>query len=295
MMPEEPTRRLATAYHRAMRRSAPPDASPPPAVLRAFALSGAAEALDGWESVAWRVGGVVLKRVDVSPAQLEWQASLFDWLQRIDSFRVPRAVRAGGGALAVDGWYATTYLSGRHEAGRWVDIVEVGDAFHSAVSSVRRPSFLDDRTDPWSIGDRVAWGELPLDDVPETKHLERLVANLGPIDAPAQLIHGDLTGNVLFDEGLPPAVLDLSPYFRPAGFASAIVVADALVWEGADASILRSFAHQRDFPQYLLRALIYRTVTDRLFRLDQPIRPDDDDPYLSAVDLAIRAANSFPG
>jgi uncharacterized protein (TIGR02569 family) len=120
----------------------------------------------------------------------------------------------------------------------------------------------------------------------------RLVAALRPLEAPSQLIHGDLTGNVLFDDQLAPAVIDFSPYWRPAAFASAIVVADALVWEGADDGILGAVAHLPDFAQYLLRALIYRAVTDRLFRLDEPIRPDGADPYLPAVELACRLAAS---
>jgi uncharacterized protein (TIGR02569 family) len=116
------------------------------------------------------------------------------------------------------------------------------------------------------------------------------VDHLRPITAPSQVIHGDLTGTVLFDDELPPAVIDLSPYFRPPAFASAVVVADALVWESADASLLGALDRDADFPQYLLRALIYRAVTDRLFRLDQPLRSDSDDPYRSAADLAIAAS-----
>lgn len=108
--------------------------------------------------------------------------------------------------------------------------------------------------------------------------------------APSQLVHGDLTGNVLFAEGLLPAVIDFSPYWRPIGYAAGIVVADALVWEGADETLLAAVEHVDDFPQYLLRALVYRAVTDRLFRLDEPPRPDADDPYLPAVELACRLA-----
>jgi len=101
---------------------------------------------------------------------------------------------------------------------------------------------------------------------------------------------GDLTGNVLFSDGLPPAVIDFSPYWRPIAFASAVVVADALVWEGADENLVEAVAHIERFDQFLLRALIYRAVTDRLFRQDQPIRPDAADPYLRAVELACRLA-----
>lgn len=103
-------------------------------------------------------------------------------------------------------------------------------------------------------------------------------------------MHGDLTGNVLFADGLAPAIIDFSPYWRPAPFASAVVVADALLWEGADERLLRAFESEPDFAQYLLRALIYRAVADRLARLDWPLRGDDDDPFLPIVGLVLRAA-----
>lgn len=48
------------------------------------------------------------------------------------------------------------------------------------------------------------------------------------------------------------------PYWRPTEFGSAIVVADALNWEGASLE-LADVVH----PQYLLRALVYRAVTSR--------------------------------
>ena len=104
------------------------------------------------------------------------------------------------------------------------------------------------------------------------------------------MIHGDLTANVLSDDRLPPAVIDLARYWRSTAFASAIVVADALVWEGAEEGILDAVSHIADFDQYLLPALIYRAVTDRLFRTDEPVRPDDADPYLPAVEFACRLA-----
>jgi hypothetical protein len=59
---------------------------------------------------------------------------------------------------------------------------------------------------------------------------------------------------------------------------------------GAAESVLAAVAHVERFEQFLLRALIYRAVTDRLFREHEPIRPDDVDPYLPAVELALRLA-----
>ena len=53
----------------------------------------------------------------------------------------------------------------------------------------------------------------------------------------------------------------MSAYWRPAAYACAIIIADALVWEGADTSILAAVRHIDGFGQYLLRALIFGAVT----------------------------------
>ena len=247
-------------------------------------------ALAGGQETTWRSGDVVLKPLDLEEADLAWQAKLFDSLP-CDGFRVARSLRAADGSLVVEGWCAAEALAGCHEERRWADVIAVGGRFHAAFANARRPDFLDRRSDRWTVSDRVAWGELPPDEYMHVKHLPRLLAALRPLAAPSQLIHGDLTGNVLFADGLPPAVIDFVPYWRPPAFASAIVVADALVWEGADESVLEAVAGVDDFPQYLLRALVFRAVTDRLFRLDEPLRPEYADPYLPAVELACRLAD----
>jgi uncharacterized protein (TIGR02569 family) len=245
--------------------------------------------LGGGQETAWRSGDVVLKPLDMAEAELAWQAEVLGALD-CDGFRVARPLQAADGSLVVDGWCAWEALEGRHEGRRWADIVSVGTSFHAALANLPRPGFIEERSDPWSIGDRVAWGELPATDFAHVKHVPRLVAALRPLAAPSQLVHGDLTGNVLFADGLPPGVIDFVPYWRPPAFAAAIVVADALVWEGADESLLAAVPHADDFPQYLVRALVFRAVTDRLFRLDEPLRLDDSDPYLPAVELACRLA-----
>jgi len=172
----------------------------------------------------------------------------------------PRSESAVGGELVVDGWTAWPYLVGEHRDGRWPEIIAVGDRFHRAIAGLARPAFVAARTSPWAIGDRVAWGELPIDPYRDVPHVAHIADRLAPVDARSQLIQGDLTGNVLFADELPPAVIDLSLYWRPTAFATAIVVADALVWEGADESLIESAAEVDDFSQVLLRALLYRLV-----------------------------------
>jgi uncharacterized protein (TIGR02569 family) len=262
---------------------------PPDRVLTAFGCRVEPVPLPGGEGRTWRAGEIVLKPVD-EEGEAAWVAELLSTL-RADGFRVPRPIRAGDGRWVVDGWTAWQRVEGEHEP-RWGDVIRAGEAFHRALEGVPRPTFLDRRTNQWATGDRVAWGELPLDDYVHMKHLPELAAALRPLDLPAQLIHGDLTGNVLFAPGLPPAVIDFSPYWRPPAFASAIVVADALVWEGADESVLHEVAHVEHFDQLFVRALIYRKVTDRIARAGEPERDDDADPYLPIVRLARRLSGA---
>jgi uncharacterized protein (TIGR02569 family) len=270
---------------------ADPSESPPdPATVAAFGLHGAPHPLDGGQRTTWRIGDAVLKPIDTAPAVLEWQWHLLSGMDDRSDFRVAPPRRALTGELVVDGWTAWRFEPGRPVPGRWPDIIELSRLFHLAVREVGRPDFLDGRTDRWAVGDRVAWGECAAEQLGAVKHLSALIAACRPVRAPSQLIHGDLSGNVLFADGLPPVVLDLSPYWRPARFAAAIVVADALVFEGAEVGLADQLPGGPDAAQYLLRALIFRVVADQLARPESAHRPDETDPYRPAVELALRLA-----
>jgi uncharacterized protein (TIGR02569 family) len=255
---------------------------PPASVLAAFGAAGVPEPLAGGQGSSWRVGDLVLKPLDMSEQELRWLEVVLGAI-RCDGFRVAPPLRARDGSPVVEGWTAWRAVEGGHEERRWPEIVAVGERFHAALAGFERPAFIDRRTNPWAIGERVAWGELPAASF-EVEHLPRLAAALRPVTAPSQLVHTDLTGNVLFHDRLPPAVIDFSASWRPTAYASAVVVADALVWEGADDSLLDAVAHVEHFEQFLLRALIFRAVVSHLFRTDE------GDPYLPAVELACRLA-----
>lgn len=240
--------------------------------------------LGGGRGLAWRAGEVVLKPADESDAALAWQARVLAHV-RPDGVRVARPLPAIGGAFIVDGWCASTFCVGRHEPGRWLEIIEAGRRLHRALTPVARPGFLDSRTDPWAVADRAAWGDIPLGPYRAAPHVGRLESRLARVRAPSQVIHGDLTGNVLFADPLPPAVIDLSAYWRPAEFATAIVVADAIVWERADVAGLTPLFAIADFGQLFARALLFRIVTDDM--TDPGSASDRAGAYARAVDLAV--------
>lgn len=235
---------------------------PPPAVLDAFGLHGTPEPLTGGQGLSVRVGGAVLKPAEGAEGESEWAASLLEGLPRGAGFRVPRPLRSAAGAGVVDGWTAAEFMEGRSgPGGRWPGVVAVGRAFHVAVRDQPRPDFLDRRTHPWAVADRVAWGEEEGDVVPElAEPLGRLLSLRRPVEAVAQLVHGDLTGNVLFAPGRDPVVIDLSPYWRPPLYAEAVIIADGLLWYEPGPDLLTGGGGDPRWRQMLIRALIFRLV-----------------------------------
>lgn len=270
-----------------MRRPSPP----PAAVLHAFGATDPPALLPGGIGATWRSGGVVLKRSGDTLAWAEWEARVLSAV-RTDRVRVPQPRRAIDGAYVVDGWMARDFVAGSHHRRRWPEIIEAGDAVHAALAaipdSVARPP-TGARDDPWSIADRVAWDEQPVPPVMALgdPSLIGLLDARRPVAARRQLVHGDLTGNVLFAEGMPPAVIDFSPYWRPAAYAIGVVVADAVVWEGADLTLVDHVAGRSEMGQCLVRALIFRHVTALLLAGRLPAG-DAAQRYASLAEAAIR-------
>jgi uncharacterized protein (TIGR02569 family) len=207
-----------------------------------------------------RVGAAVLKPADDGP-EARWTAELLTEV-RPDGFRLARPLRALDGRWVVDGWSAARFVEGEPgPAGRWGELLAAARALHVALSLVPPPDFLRSRTHRWAVADRVAWAEGSVTPRPEVAPLlSRLESVRLPVIASCQLVHGDLSGNVLFADGQPPAVIDFSPYWRPAAYADAIVAVDGLLWYGAGPDLLALAESSPDFPQLLVRALIFRLV-----------------------------------
>jgi len=259
--------------------------APPPAVLDAFGLAGEPALMSGGMGRTWRVGDVVLKPVE-DVVEHAWVAEVYDaW--RSDAVRVPEPLRVDD-RWSVAGWGAHRLVPGETaHAGDDPDWFRgVHEAFHDAVSELARPSFLDDRVDAWSFGDRVAWDGLEPEGSPETLALlDRAVSRLEPVDLPAQVVHGDLGGNVLRDGGRA-GVIDWPAYHRPRAWALAVVATDAVCWERADPALLDRWWTD-DWPQLLLRAVVYRLAT-RGHNETAGIRPVGSDGYVAEDSRILR-------
>ena len=232
----------------------------PPAiqVLNAFCLTG--DVAPTHTRDVWRVGSVALKQVD-HQAAAEWVCELLTGRDAAPDFRVPTPIVAVDGRWVVDGWTASTWIPGKEDGSRWQDLLDTAGRFHGWLSDLERPAWLDNIDDPWRTSDRMAWDEQPVAVRSEFVSLAESLASMRrPMAAASQLVHGDLTGNVLFSEGLAPGIIDLSLYWRPPGYAAAIVAVDCFEWEGVGAEVLDHVAATTDGDQLLVRAAMFRII-----------------------------------
>ncbi len=256
---------------------------PPEHVLSAFGLSGVGPVPLGaaWEG-GWRCGEVVLSMV-AENARAAWSARVRETLF-VDGVRLARPVRSTDGRYVVSGWRADTFVAGQPEP-RHDEVVSAAVRLHEATGKLERPRFLTQGpTAPWAdvdvfiAADRAAWEERPLQSVPAaartaspTADGQRSVELIGqlatlrrPTKSPNQLVDGDLYGTVLFAGAAAPGITDITPYWRPASWAAGVVVVDALSWGEADEGLIDRWNALPEWPQMLLRALMFRLAVHAL-------------------------------
>lgn len=256
---------------------------PPEQVLTTFGLTAHPPiAMEGTGVAGWRVGEVVLTMVP-DHARAAWSAGTRENLY-VEGLRIARPLRASDGRYVVSGWRADTYVAGMPEP-RYDEVLAVADRLHEAIAGLERPRFLlqppappFSDVDVFTAADRAAWEEVPLRSaraggmpVPDSADAEQSIAALKtlaglrrPVDAPSQVVHGDLFGTVLFAGAAAPAITDIVPYWRPAAWASAVIVVDALAWGGADDDLIERWSHLDQWPQMLLRATMFRLAVHTL-------------------------------
>lgn len=236
------------------------------AILDQFNLKGNVQALPGGTRTAFKVGDVVLKQVHAESLENNHSPALAAWIAEFSAtlpqtgFRIPRPVPTRQGEwITKNGWTAWTYLTGRHA--RPVDIkacIDAIRALHEALKGIPQHPLMVINSTPWGLAHRWCWGDKPEDIQPQ---LQPLVYRLYRIRTPLpalemQLIHGDLSAeNILVAPDLPPAILDLSPFWGTPDFALAIF-ANFIGPRQGDLSVLEYFKHIPHFDQLLVRAAI---------------------------------------
>lgn len=176
--------------------------------------------------------------------------------------RIAMPVPARDGSWVIDGWGATRYEPGTRQLTDLTAVRAVGAVLHAELARAVRSWTGGPREDRWAAAERIAFDEAPAPDTMEPLLAalvqDREAAPLGP----AQLVHGDLAGNVLIDPHGAPVVVDVSPYWRPALWADAVVVLDCVMAWDADPHVLDEWVVGAR-RQAMVRAAIFRILSDQ--------------------------------
>ncbi len=242
---------------------------PPNAVLGAFKLEGKVRFLSGGQGRTYLVDDTVLKYYPYTEEEeLTWIAGLVDRLNPTN-FRLQKFIKTDKENYLFNNWGAHKFLEGEMLEGTEHLAIkrEVLQDFHRAIQNEPFPQYMIKRTDPWAVADKMVWGEKPIECHKRIMNeIEQLIDFIEPLNLPFQLIQGD-PSNILFSNKEPPAVIDLSLYFRPANFPLAILAADNMCcWCKGECYCLVAqeiyimFSDIPFFDQLLLRAVLRRAL-----------------------------------
>jgi len=227
-------------------------------VLKQFGIDGEIIFLPGGEERTYRVGNIVLKHLYKDT--LEYSLQISEWFSKIkeDGFRIPRPILTIDGKWVTENrWSAWTFLEGNHDYNDHIKkTIDAIIAFHKALKGLPKPKFLEIVDSPYIKADKYAWENIPNQIHSDVKEMvQKLYKVRKSVDGlENQLIHGDLNpDNILISDTLPPAIIDIAPYWRPVEFALAVYAYWIGPWRD-DKEVLKYFSEVKEFNQMLVRA-----------------------------------------
>ncbi len=257
-------------------------------IARQFGAPGRPERLPGGQGQSWKVGtdsGAIVVKPAPHPDEAQWTGPILSEAIFAPDVRVPRPIATGKGEWIEQDHVAWTWLDGGAMSGRYIQKIAAARAFHIGLRSLCRPNFMDRRNDPWAMADRVAWGEAPADyDAGSMAALAPVLEMIAdtplPRDCKEQVVHGDLSGNYVFADGHAPGIIDITPYWRPEGFAEAVIWVDA-IW-------FSESAQPEHFDQVGMRAYVLRALARRIAE-----QPEQVKAGMKSADEASRFVNTL--
>lgn len=257
-------------------------------ILERFNIADEPILIKGGQGTTWKAGKFILKPIS-SEEEVDWCATTIEKLPR-DFFRIPKYLKTTDGKYSIDGWCALEFIEGEHMKDCWEEKVVVCKGFNNLLVDLLKPDFIEKRTNPWAIADKMVFEEIPLNYDPRlAEYVIEIKKYLKPIDMEEQIIHGDITGNMLFADGELPGIIDFTPNWKSKEYALAILVVDAITWEGADETIFKLVSNEQDIFQLLLRAAFFRAlVTSEFFRQFGNDRISEIDVHTRTLEMIIK-------
>jgi hypothetical protein len=121
---------------------------------------------------------------------------------------------------------------------------------------------------PWTIAQHIAFGKHPWEADQRIATLLRSFSSLNRASLDTwQIVHADIAGNFLLEQGKAPAIIDLTLKWSPAGFAEAVMAVDVSVWEGVPLQKVLPLLHPQEAKFVPLAAMRRILEMDTLCRI----------------------------
>lgn len=258
---------------------------PPPTKLTALAFGSMEEPvlLGGGQNTSYVSGNIVLKPAG-SENGSDLRAEIFKDLPESGDVRFARPIKSKAGDWIFEGYVAWSFLKGEHAKGRYAEKLKASIAFHKLLKNSKISKYTNKPKSSWGVGDMVALDEKEFKYDEEFMDLyNQIKPHLKTLLGDRQLVHGDLSGNFLFDSILPPAIIDFSAAWAPNGFAEGIMLADAIVWENASQEDIEVFKEVPNIEQMAWRGIL-RRITEQAEHIKR---------FDKEKSLALEAAQGF--
>lgn len=238
--------------------------------LAKFGIEDRGIKLAGGQETTMKFGYVVVKPVD-DESHATFSAEIFDSIEP-EGYRISKPVKSVGGKYVEDGFVVSKFEEGKHDYSRIDDMLKISERLHN---DLRRLDYdaIPKFDNCWAKAQNVIWEgeELPGGISGSMKQFcEELLSELKSLDLPKQLIHSDLSGNILFHDKLTPLVIDYSPAYAPYEYASALIVCDNIAWNDADMAnlnLLKKYGIEDEVVKY---AVVFRILVSAIQNVNNP-------------------------
>ncbi|MEK3886861.1 hypothetical protein [Bacillus sp. FSL K6-3431] len=232
-------------------------------ILKSFNVNGEIIPLKGGQNTSVRVNNAVLKPVE----GVLHSEQLFTIIDSINpqGYRLSKPIKSNKGTFVTEGWGCATFERGREVYGQIKEKLHVARLFHHDLANIKY-KYFSQVDNPWSKAHRIAWQENELSEEIHTEARKIIKNLLEKVQLKEryklQIVHSDLAGNILFDDVLPPLIIDFSPTVAPVEYAEAIIVCDCIAWQGSKISEIDLLPDNKEM---FIRAVVFRLVVGAIF------------------------------
>ena len=224
-----------------------------------FGLSGKVEQLDGGQGKSVRVGDFVVKPIE-EIGKYSWVGSVLEPLDFRDLY-LSKPIRSKLENFVEQGFGVTQYIEGQFEVGRLEEKLTVCNQLNEIIQLIEKPEEWYSWSSPWQQATQMAWNNMSFTDTTDIKSLkliESLKDHYQTISLDTQLIHSDISGNILFNDQ-HPVIIDFSPEFRSRKYSEALLVTDSIAWYQEPLASIYAIPYEWELVvQLAIRAIVFR-------------------------------------